>query len=167
MHDTILLKHSQWRVVLNEFNEQAQNHTIWQHYYTWVNFKASYLDERIHFYAYGQGQIQLDRQYFLIIRIKILDLFLSEFFILLFHFRIDLIEIIIKVLEDHIELISNKEYLFKFNNISMIEFSKGFNLSELNTLIPIIIFLFHFFDGNNLISFSIHSFIYSTKSTIT
>ena len=55
----------------------------------------------------------------------LLDLFLSEFLSLLFHFGVNLIKVVLKVLKNHVKLITDKEDLFEFGNVRMVEFTKG------------------------------------------
>lgn len=55
----------------------------------------------------------------------LLDLFFSEFLSFLFHFGVNLIKIVLKVLENHVKLIADKEDLFEFGNVGMVEFTKG------------------------------------------
>lgn len=55
----------------------------------------------------------------------LLDLFFSEFLAFLFHFGVNLIKIVLKVLENHVKLITDKEDLFEFGDVGMVEFTKG------------------------------------------
>lgn len=55
----------------------------------------------------------------------LLDLFFSEFLSFLFHFGVNLIEIVLKVLKNHVKLITDKKDLFEFGDVGMVEFTKG------------------------------------------
>lgn len=55
----------------------------------------------------------------------LLDLFFSEFLSFLFHFGVNLIKIVLKVLKNHVKLIADKEDLFEFGDVGMVEFTKG------------------------------------------
>jgi hypothetical protein len=82
---------------------------------------------------------------------KVLDFLLSKFFALLLHLTVHLIQIIIKVLKNHVQLIRNKQHLFEFDNIGMIQFTQGLYFAKFDALVPTGIFLFHFFDGDDLV----------------
>ena len=43
---------------------------------------------------------------------EVLDLFLCEFLSLLLHLGVDFIDVVVEVLEDHVELFGNEENLF-------------------------------------------------------
>jgi len=54
----------------------------------------------------------------------VFDLFFSEFLSFLFHFGVNLIKVVLEVLENHVKLITDKEDLFEFGNVGMVEFTK-------------------------------------------
>jgi len=97
---------------------------------------------------------------------KVLDFLFSKFFALLLHLTVHLIQIIIKVLKNHVQLIRNKQHLFEFDNIGMIQFTQRLYFAKFDTLVPTGIFLFHFFDGDDLVSFGVHGFVYCTECTV-
>lgn len=48
----------------------------------------------------------------------------------------------------------------------MTEFPERFDLSELETLLPIFIFLLHFFDGDDFVGFGVDCFEDCTEGTV-
>ena len=55
----------------------------------------------------------------------LLDLFLGEFLSFFFHFGVNLIKVVLKVLKYHVKLIADEKDLFEFSDVVMIEFSEG------------------------------------------
>ena len=53
----------------------------------------------------------------------ILNLFFGEMMIFLFHFGVDLVEVIVQILKDHVELLGDQKNLLEFDNVWMIKFS--------------------------------------------
>ena len=43
--------------------------------------------------------------------------------IFLFHFGVDLVEVIVQILKDHVELLGDQKNLLEFDNVWMIKFS--------------------------------------------
>ena len=72
---------------------------------------ASNLDEKIRFCGYGRGHWRAERANSYLTP-DLLDLFLCEFLSFFFHLRVDLVDVVVEVLEDHVELLGDEEDLF-------------------------------------------------------
>lgn len=96
----------------------------------------------------------------------LLDLFFCEFFAFLFHFAVHLVQIVVEVLEDHVEFIRYEEDLLEFDDVGVVEFSEGLDFPQLYTFVPVGVFLFHFFNRDYFVGFSVHCFVDCTKSSV-
>lgn len=98
---------------------------------------------------------------------QILDLIFCELLGLLFHLRIDLVEVVVKVLEDHVKLLCDEQNFLEFDQVLMDELSQGFDLPQLDALIPTGVLLFHLFNRNDLSRLNVLSFVYCSKGSVT
>jgi hypothetical protein len=98
--------------------------------------------------------------------VLLLDFFFGKLLSLFLHLGVYFVEIVVEVLKNHIKFIRDKEDLLELDDIGMIQFSEGFDLSQFDALVPIGIFLFHFFDGYHFASLGVRRFVDSAKCTV-
>ena len=140
---TIVWRRSQWKVVLTVFTWRVLDRKLWWRCYRWGGFLVSCHDGRNHFYAYLQARWLFGRSYFYLSWV-ILDLSLGEVLSLLLHFRIYLIQVVVQVLENHIQFLWYQQNFLQLYYVVVVEFPQRFDLSQLNALIPTWILLLHF-----------------------
>ena len=50
----------------------------------------------------------------------VLDFGFSERFLILFHFSIDLVQVVLQILEHHVQFIGDQKHLFQFDDILVV-----------------------------------------------
>ena len=93
-------------------------------------------------------------------------LIFCEWFPLLFHLCVHFVDVVIEVLENHVEFFRYQEYFLQFYNVGMVKFSEGFDLSKFNAFIPIAIFSFHFLDCDHFPCFDIGGLVDCAEGSI-
>ena len=91
--------------------------------------------------------------------VRLLDFLLSEAFTFFFHFGVDLVKIVVKVLEYHVKFFGHEEYFFELDDAGVIQFTKGLNFSKFDALVPAGVFLLHFFDGDYFSCLDVGGFV--------
>ena len=79
------------------------------------------------------------------------NLILRQASIIFFGPGVDLVEVALEVVEDHVELWIGKDDLSKFNNTGMLKFLEALDFSKNIDLFPAFILALHFFDGDDLV----------------
>ena len=96
----------------------------------------------------------------------LLDFFFGELLSLLLHLRIHLIQIIVQILEHHIQFLRNQQHLLQLYDAGMVQFSKRFYLPQLDALVPVRIFLLHLLDSHHLARLDVGRLVNRPKSTV-
>lgn len=65
------------------------------------------------------------------------------------------------------ELLGDEEYFFEFGDIGVIDFSEGFDLAEVETLIPVVVLVLDFFDGDDFVGFVVDCLVDCTEGAVT
>ena len=120
---------------------------------------------KTHFCAFLRVHWLFERPCFYL-RGLVLDLFFGELLIFLFHFGVDFVEVVVKILEDHVEFLGYEENLFEFNDVVVVKFTEGLDFPKFNALVPTRILLLHFLDGNHFSSLYVCGLIDCSKGTI-
>jgi hypothetical protein len=84
----------------------------------------------------------------------------------LLHLAVHHVNIVVKVLEDHVQLLGDQEHLFEFDDIGMVQFPQRFYFAQVDTLVPSGILLFHFFDSYDLACLYIACLVDRSERTI-
>ena len=66
----------------------------------------------------------------------VLYLTLFKGFSFFFHFGVNVIEVAVKVLKNHVELFGDMEDFFEFGDVGMIKFSEGLDFPQIDALVP-------------------------------
>ena len=93
------------------------------------------------------------------------NLILGQASIIFFGSGVDLVEVALEVVEDHVQLRIGEDDFSKFDNIGVLKFLEALDFSKNINLFPTFILTFHFFDGNDLV-IGIDSFEDDTERAI-
>ena len=85
---------------------------------------------------------------------------------LLLHLGVHLVQIVLQVLEDHVQFIRNQQHFLKFDDVGAVEFAEGLDVPQFDTLIPTVVLLFHLFDGDDFASLGVGGLVDAAESPV-
>jgi len=64
------------------------------------------------------------------------------------------------------QFLRDEQDLFEFDDIVVVEFAQRFDFPELQTLLPVLVFLLHLFYGHDLVGFGVDCFEDSAECSV-
>jgi hypothetical protein len=97
---------------------------------------------------------------------QLLDFPLGELLALLLHLGVDLVEVVIEVLEHHVEFLRNQQHFLQFDYVGVVQFPQRLDLSQLDAFIPVCVFLLHLLDCHHFARFGVRRLVDCSESAV-
>ena len=85
---------------------------------------------------------------------------------LVLHLRIDLVQVVVQILENHVELLGHQEDLLELDDVAVVELPQGFDLPQLYAFVPAGVLLLHFLDRHHLARLDVGRLVDRSESAI-